>query len=223
MTARVAGVFYILCIVFGLTGVVCYGKLVVSGDATVVAANILLRPSLLRFDFVANMIADGCYVVVTALFYVIFKPVNRSVSVTAAFFSLIGSGMGVVSCLLDQAPLTLLGGASYLGAFSSVQLHALALLSLKLAGQASNAGIVFFGCYCLMIGYLIYKSTYLPRVLGVLMAFAGLGWLTFLWPPFASHLIPWIMLPGLLGEGSLTVWLLAKGLNAQRWHEQASR
>jgi Domain of unknown function (DUF4386) len=79
--------------------------------------------------------------------------------------------------------------------------------------------LVFFGFYCLLIGYLIFGSTFLPRILGVLMAFAGLGWLTFLSPPLANHLSPYIFAPGLLGEGALTLWLLAKGVNAERWQE----
>ena len=82
--------------------------------------------------------------------------------------------------------------------------------------------LVFFGFYCLLIGYLIFRSTFLPRVLGALMAFAGLGWLTFLSPPLATRLSPYILFPGLVGEGALTVWLLAKGVNVQGWQKQAS-
>jgi hypothetical protein len=81
--------------------------------------------------------------------------------------------------------------------------------------------LVFFGFYCLLIGCLIFGSTFLPRFLGVLMAFAGLGWLTFLSPPLASHLSPYIFAPGILGEGALTLWLLGMGVNAKRWNEQA--
>ncbi|HMG72660.1 MAG TPA: DUF4386 domain-containing protein [Pyrinomonadaceae bacterium] len=82
--------------------------------------------------------------------------------------------------------------------------------------------LVFFGFYCLLIGYLIFRSTFLPRILGVLMVFAGLGWLTFLSPPLADSLSPYIFIPGLLGEGALTLWLLIMGVNVQRWKEQAS-
>ncbi|HXH39214.1 MAG TPA: DUF4386 domain-containing protein [Thermoanaerobaculia bacterium] len=81
--------------------------------------------------------------------------------------------------------------------------------------------LVFFGIYCLLIGYLIFRSTFLPRFLGALMALGGLGWLTFLWPTLAKALSPYIMLPGVLGEGSLTLWLLLAGVNVPRWKEQA--
>lgn len=81
--------------------------------------------------------------------------------------------------------------------------------------------LVFFGCYCLLMGYLILRSTFLPRILGVLMAFGGLGWLTFISPPFSNTLSPYNMAPGIIGEAALTVWLLAAGVNSQRWREQA--
>lgn len=81
--------------------------------------------------------------------------------------------------------------------------------------------LVFFGFYCLLIGYLIFRSTFLPRSLGLLMAFGGIGWLTFLSPSLASHLFPYNMAPGLLGEGSLTLWLLVAGVNVQRWNAAA--
>src|SRR5215471_9146935 len=81
--------------------------------------------------------------------------------------------------------------------------------------------LVFFGFYCLLIGYLIFRSTFLPQILGVLMAIAGVGWLTFLSPTLANHLSPYILAPGIIGEGALTLWLLAMGLNAERWNEQA--
>jgi hypothetical protein len=92
---------------------------------------------------------------------------------------------------------------------------------LNLNSQAFSIGIVFFGFYCLLIGYLIFRSTFLPRAIGVLMALAGLGYLTFLYPPLEYALSLYLQVPGLLGEGSLTLWLLVVGVNAQRWKEQA--
>ncbi len=82
--------------------------------------------------------------------------------------------------------------------------------------------LVFFGLQCLLVGYLIFNSTFLPRILGLVMAFAGLGWLTFLSPPLAKYLSPYNLAPGILGEGLLIVWLLVKGVNEQRWKEKAS-
>ena len=164
--ARIAGVFYLLTFVTGI-----YALFVRS-----------------RLGFAAGLIAAACYIVVTLLFYHLFKPVNRNLSLLAAFISLLGCAIGP------------------LGLF----VHAVSRIN----------PLVLFGFYCLLVGYLIFKSTFLPRVLGALMAFAGLGWLTFLSPPLASYLFPYNIVPGFLGEGALTLWLLVMGLNSQRWEEQ---
>jgi len=219
-TARIAGVFYLMVFLTAVP-VLAGGRLVVSGDAAATATNILAHEALFRLGWAFNLIATACYIVVTALFYDLFKPVNRSVSLTAAFFSVVGCALGALSGVFQLAPLAVLGGPQYLSVFTVEQLQALALLLLKLQAQAYNIGLVFFGFYCILIGYLIFRSLFLPRILGALMVFAGLGWLTFLSPPLANHLSPYILAPGLLGEGSLTLWLLVIGVNAQRWKEQA--
>jgi len=97
----------------------------------------------------------------------------------------------------------------------------LSILDVFHLGSFRLNPLVFFGCYCLVIGYLILRSTFLPRIVGALMAFGGLGWLTFISPALASYLSPYNMAPGVLGESVLTLWLLTVGLNTQRWHEQA--
>lgn len=167
LKARIAGVFYLLTF---LTGGIA----------------LFVRGSL---GLAAGVIAGACYVAVTLLFYGIFKPVNRRLSLLAAFISLVGCAIGPLS-------------------------------ALHLVPSYINS-LVFFGFYCLLIGYLIFRSTFLPRILGALMAFAGLGWLTFLSPPLANHLSPYIFAPGIFGEGALTLWLLMMGVNAGRWNEQA--
>ena len=143
---------------------------------------------LVVYGDVVNVIGVGFYVALTVLFYLLFKPVNRSVSLLAAFFSLVGCVLTVLS-LFDLVP--------------------------------SRSPLAFFGPYCMLIGYLIFRSTFLPRVLGVLMVLAGLGWLAFLSPSLAKHLSPYIQVVGVLAEGLLMLWLLVKGVNEQRWKEQA--
>ena len=220
--ARIAGVFYLLVFVMGGVALSVGGNLVVQGDAAATASNILAHESLFRWRFAADLIATACYVVVTALFYDLFIPVSRRVSLLAAFFSIVGCAIGAVSCIFYLAPLTILRGAPYLSVFSVEQLQALALTFVKLYVQGYSIGLVFFGFYCLLIGYLVFRSTFLPRALGALMAFAGLGWLVFLSPPLASALSPYVLAPGIIGEGSLTLWLLAKGVDATRWKERAA-
>jgi hypothetical protein len=221
--ARIAGVFYLLVFLVAGSGFVLGGRLVVSGDAAATAANILAHEAAFRLAAIAADIVGGaCYVVVTVLFYELFKPVNRSLSLLAAFFSLVGCAVGAFSAVFHLAPLAVLESAQYLSVFTPQQLQAAALLLLKLYVHAQNIALVFFGFYCLLIGYLIFKSTFLPRILGLLMGFAGLGWLTNLWAPLATALFPYNVAPGMLGEGALTLWLLAMGVNTQRWNEQAS-
>lgn len=112
-------------------------------------------------------------------------------------------------------------GVSALAAVFSLIGCTLSILDLFHLGSASLNPLAFFGCYCLVIGYLILRSTFLPQILGVLMIFGGLGWLTFISPGLSSYLSPYNMAPGVLGESVLTIWLLAVGLNPQRWNEQA--
>jgi hypothetical protein len=135
----------------------------------------------------ANLASAACYVVVTLLFYRLFRPVHARLSMVAALFSLAGCGLTFLS-------------------------------AMHLVPAQPNP-LAFFGVYCLLIGYLVFKSGFLPRVLGVLMAIGGLGWLTFALPVFSARLVPFNMLPGVLAESALTLWLLAFGVNTLRWHE----
>ena len=166
LKARIAGVFYLLTFLTGIFALV-----------------------FVRGRLVANLIASACYVVVTILFYELFKPVNSQLSLIAAFFSLVGCVVSALS-LFHLAPFHI-------------------------------DSLAFFGVYCLLIGYLIVKSIFLPRILGALMMLGGLGWLTFLSPQLAKFLDPYNLAPGILGEGALTVWLLVAGVNVERWKERA--
>ena len=94
--------------------------------------------------------------------------------------------------------------------------------ALRWQPRGLNIALVFHGIYCILIGYLIFRSTFLPRILGALMAFAGLGWLTFLSTPLVNHLSPYNLASGLLGDVLVFLWLLVMGVNVQRWNEQAS-
>jgi hypothetical protein len=136
-----------------------------------------------------NLIAYAFYIAVTVLFYYMFRPVNRNLSLLAAIFSLVGCANDVLS-LFNLAPYKI-------------------------------SSLAFFGPYCLLIGYLIFRSTVLPRILGVLMALAGVGWLIVL-SPLASQLSTYLKILGFLAELSLCLWLLVMGVNVQRRNEQAS-
>jgi hypothetical protein len=156
-TGRLAGVFYLGTFVTGMV-------------ALAAGANMT----------VANAIATICYVGVTVLFYVLFRPVNSTASAVAAVFSAIG-------CTLS----------------------ALAVFHLR---PVPISELAFFGCYCIMIGWLIVLSPAMPSAIGILLAIGGVSWLTFAVPALARALSPYNYGPGILAEGALTIWLLVKGV-----------
>jgi len=218
--ARIAGFCWLMTILSGIFALTAGGGIIVAGDPAATAANILAQEGSYRLGTVANLIATAFYVAATLFVYELLKPVNRSLSLLAAFFSLVGCAVGAFSSLFDFAPFVLLKGAEFLTVFTVEQLQALSLVILRIGGQAGNISLVFFGLHCLLVGFLILRSAFLPRTVGALMAFGGLGWLTYLWPPLASSLSPYSMAPGIIGEVSLTLWLIVFGVNVQRWNEQ---
>jgi len=223
LKARIIGAFYLVTI---LTGIFAQGfvseRLVVHSDAAATAVNILTHKPLFQLGFAVYLIEMVCQIAMTALFYDLLKPVSRSLSLIAAFLGLTGCIIKTLSRLFFIAPLLVLGGAHYLSVFNAEQLQALALLFLKVNDHGAAIALVFFGFYALLTGYLTVRSTFLPRILGVLGILGGLGWLSFLYPPLGYRLFPYIAALGLLGAGSLILWLLVFGVNEQRWKEQAS-
>jgi len=222
--ARMAGACQLLeALTATFGGVIVSGRLVVAGNAAATAAHILGHERLFWLGFASSLIGVGFHIAWALLMYELLKPVNRSVSLLAAFVILVGCAIQALTTLLYLAPLLILQGGSSLGAFTPEQLQALALMFLKLNDYANAIYLVFFGFWCVLTGYLIFRSTFLPRVLGVLLAISGLGWMTYLYPPLAYHLfIPFIAAASALGEIPLEFWLIVMGVNAQRWKEQAS-
>jgi hypothetical protein len=224
LKARIAGALY-LSGVANLFASAVLGSLVVTGDAAATAHNILTHETLYRLAFTVDLLTVPCYIAVTALFYELFKPVNRSLALIAAFLGLAGSTLWAVNDFFFLAPLVVLEGAHSVTAVTAVQLQ-LSLAMLNVHAQGSNIVMVAFGFHVILIGYLIFRSTFLPRVLGVWLAIAGLCYLTnsfanFLAPEFAAHLSPYILLPGVV-EIVLALWLLVRGVNAEHWKEQAN-
>jgi hypothetical protein len=222
--ARMAGVFQLLEGLAATYGqVIVLGKVVVDGNAAVTAANILGHERLFWLGFVLSLIGVAFHIAWAFLMYELLKPVNKSLSLLAAFVILVGCAIQALVSLLYLAPLLILQGGSSVSAFTPEQLQALALLFLKLNQYAFNIDLVFYGIWCVLTGYLIFKSTFLPRILGVLLAIGGLGYATFLYPPLANYLfVPYIAAAAALGEIPLELWLIVRGVNGQRWKEQAS-
>ena len=222
--ARIAGALYLACgMAYSFARSDVRGAFVVPGDAAATARNVLANEALFRWGFAAEMFSAVAYLAVALLLHEIFKPVSRSVSLAAAFFCLVGCATQALSSLLHLAPVIVLGNGRAVGAGGVEHLQTLALLCLGLRDQASSVYMVFFGWYCLLIGYLIVRSTFLPHVVGVFMGVAGLVYQIFLSPPLAAELFPYVVAPaGALGELSLILWLLIFGVNPRRWMEQAN-
>ncbi len=227
LEARIAGVAYLFVIAGGIFAeAFVRGALVEYGDAGATARNIIAHEGLYRAGLAADLVNIPLYTIVTAILYLLFKPVSRTLSLVAAMFSVVGIAIGSTVMLFHYAPLPLLRDPSYVNAFRGGDNHALALLFIHLHGMGYDVSLVCFGCYCLLIGYLIVRSTFLPGLIGLLMAFAGAGYLTstfarVLAVPLPEWMSAYVLLPGLVGEGALTLWLIVFGVNAARWQEQA--
>ena len=222
--ARMAGVFQALEGTTATYGqVIVLGKLSVHGNAAVTAADIFGHKPLFWVGFASSVIGVVCHLAWALLLYELFKPVNRRVSLFAMFVMLVGCAIQALTSVLYLAPLLILDAGSSLRAFTTEQLQALALMSTRLNGYAFNTNLVFFGLWCALIGFLIFRSTFMPWILGVLVAISGLGWMMYLSPPIAIHLfIPYIAGASAIGEIPLLLWLLIVGVSDQRWREQAS-
>jgi len=220
--ARMAGVCQLMeAVTAAFGGVIIPGKLLVAGNAAATAANILGRERLFWLGFVLSLIGVAFHIAWALLMYELLNPVNRSLSRLAAFVILVGCAIQALASLLYLAPLIILQGGSSLSAFTPEQLQALALVFLRLNDYAFQIYLVFFGAWCLLIGYLIFRSTFLPRILGALLAISGLGWVIYLYPPLAHRLWRIIDAASALGEVPVELWLIVMGVNAQRWKEQA--
>jgi hypothetical protein len=227
--ARIAGGLYLINIVFGAF-VVGYvpAVLVVPGDAAATAHNILAHELLYRLSLVAHIIVLLTNIPLAVIFYDLFKVVNRRFALLVVFFTLVGTAVEGANVLNQFTPLTLLGDRHSLSVFTPEQVQALAYLPFDSQAIAYNMQQVIYAGYLLAAGYLIFRSTFLPRTVGVLLAIGAVCYLIYsfadlLAPGFAAHLVPYIQVPSGLAELSLCLWLLVIGVNAERWKEQASK
>ena len=225
--ARIGGVLYLYIIVAGIfVELFVRGKLIVSGDAAATASNIMANETRWRVAFSAEVLWLACAVALTMIFYVLMRVVNRNIALMGAFFALMSIAIEGMSTLLHFAPLLILGGGSYLNVFNAQQLQALALLSVSLFERAFGISLVFFGFEELCRGYLMFRSGFFPRFLGVLVIISGLSYLTnsftlFLSPSLAELIFPVFVVSAGVPEMILALWLTVVGLNVERWKEQA--
>lgn len=222
---RVAGALYLMIIVGGLFAVgYVPAAIVVHGDAAATAQNILAQEMLYRVGLAIHLLIALCNIPVAALFYDLFKGASRSLARFVVFFILVAVAIESVNLLNQFVPLILLKGARYTGVFIAEQLQAQAYMPLELQDVGFNLSLAFVGCYCLVAGSLIVWSNILPRFVGVLLAIGGAAYvmncfITIVAPGFAAGLFPYIQLPSFLGEASLCLALLIKGINVEQWNK----
>jgi hypothetical protein len=218
--ARIAGVLFLLTLVAGGFGEgYVPSKFIVSSDAAATVANIKGSEFTFRLGFAAFLIESLCDATLALIFYVLLRPVNRNVSLLAAFFGLISTAVFAVTELFCFMALHITGGAAYLTTFTPEQLNSLALLSLKFYTIGGMIFSAYYGLAWILRGYLMFQSGYFPKFLAVLMLIGGAGFfvrnfLLILAPGYAPDMLLMLMFPGGL---LLTIWLLIKGVDVAKW------
>ena len=210
---RVIGVVWVLYFLIGVLGALLTRGIIVPTDAASTANNILTHATLYRAGFAVDLVANLIYIALTALLFGFFRPVNPTLALLAAFFSLVGCAVQIMGELLRLAPTVVLANPQMASAFGAHQVQAAALLSVILYRSVFQISFVLFACFELVIGFLILRSTFLPRWLGWWLIAGGIGGLTLLWPPLAMSIWPLLVAAG-AGELALPVWLLVKGVDS---------
>lgn len=222
--ARIAGALYLVIIALGLSAeLLVRSALVVPGDPSATAQHILGNPTLFRLGLAADAVMALCDVALAVLLYVLLRPVGPTLALMAMVFRLVQTAILGGNLLNHHTALMLLEKGPGLGGFDAAQLGTLALMSLDTHSHGYDLGLLFFGISCLILGYLLFRARYFPRFLGPLIAGAGTVYLAgstlrFLAPDLFEVFAPAYALP-LLAELGLCLWLIARGVNRQRWQE----
>ena len=220
-TARTAGILYL--VIFFANMFVFFmvsGALTVPGDAAATAGNIMASESLYRLGIAGYLLVFLSDLGVAVLFYILLRPVNQTLSLVAMVARLIQTAIHGINLLFYIFPLLLLNGADYLTVFSSDQLNAFVLLFSDAHYMGVLISEAFFALSTLVLAYLLYKSSYFPKILGILMLLPSLSYFLdsfgiFLFPQLASTIPDLIIAPTVIGEMSLTLYLLIKGVKDQ--------
>jgi hypothetical protein len=216
-------VLYLFVVVCGIIAQAFISdRLVAASDADATAANIVANRSLYRFAFTIFMLEMVAQVVVSVMFYDLLKPVNRSLARITMVIGVVGAGIKTLARLFYYTPLLLLSGAPYLSAVDPALLATLSLAFLRINSQGAAIGLIFFGFETVLRGWLVFRSEFLPRFLGVLSMIAGVGWLTWLWPPLGSQAFMFVALFALFGVVATSGWLLIRGVDETKWRERAA-
>ena len=220
---RILAALYLFVVIAGIVAQAGIAdRLIVPDDAGATAANIFGDTTLYRLAFTIYLLEMLAQVTVSVLFYNLLQPVNPGLARVALAIGLVGCGIKTMARLFYYAPLLLLGGAGYLAAIPPLQLEALSLLFLRINNQGAAIALVFFGFETVLRGWLLFRSGFLPRFLGALSMIAGIGWLTWLWPPLGAQAFMVVVLFALVGVLATTGWLLIRGVDDAKWMARAA-
>lgn len=210
---RLIGAIWLLYFVTSIVGGLLYQGSLVPGDTPAAFSNLVSHQTQYRAGVQLGLFAHALYVMLVALLAAFFARVNLGLSLTAAFFGLVGCTVEIFATILQSAPVVFLRDSALGAAFTADQVKAVTLLSLKLWGQSFQMSIPMFALFELVLGVLIYRSRFVPRVFGVLLMVAGLTWALYFWPPLLTA-VRGVALPFAgLAEIAFPLWLLVKGAN----------
>ena len=219
--ARVAGFLYLIANIFApFTLLYLPSLFIVRGDAAATANNVIASESLFRFGIVGNLFTFIANIFLALALYQLLKVVNKNMASLMVILFLVGVPIAMLNELTQLAILQLLGGADYLKAYPTDQLQTLAYLLLRLHDQGLLIAHIFFGLWLLPMGYLVFKSGFIPRIVGVLLVIAGVGYVVQSFAAFLGHNVNIILFTG-LGELVFLLWLLIKGVNVEQWKKRA--
>lgn len=228
--ARIGGLLYVFIIVAASFGeLFVRNTLIVWGDAAATAHNILASETLFRAGLAGEMLTIVCDVALALILYVLLKPVDQNLALLGAFFRLTFDAIYGVAKLFEISALVALQGSGVLKALEPQQLHDVAYISLRIHSLGYGASLLFFGVCCVLFGHLIHRSGYLPRILGILLATAGYGYVVFsvgqMLAPVAAgkFLFAPIFMLAFVAETALALWLLVKGVDVAKWQEKIGR
>lgn len=214
--ARYAGVAMLLSIVFGALGEAYLpGKIIVTGDAAATVANIIAHPTLFRMTFATYLVEAFCDIILCVLWYIILRPVHRNLALISAFVGVVSMVTFAIAQSSFWASSVIVRDTGGMTAFTEDQRNALAYLSIRVATMIASLYLCFYGTASAIRGFLIIRSGYLPRVLGVLLMIGGAGFILrsvtyILAPAFGSSLM---LIPMAIAGIPLTLWLLVKGVD----------
>jgi hypothetical protein len=215
LVARYAGIFFLLTIVGGIIAqVVISERLVDFGNAATTAKNILANRGLFQVGFTVYLIEMACQVTTAALIYRILRPVNPTLALLMLLFEFTGIVIKTFSRVFFLTPLWVLNNGA---ALSGMELQSVSLLLLKVNDYGAATALAFFGFSTILDGYLVFRSTFLPKWLGVIGMIVGLGWLAFIYPPLGYSLFMISALSGLLAAITKIVWLIVYGVDEAKF------